>query len=64
MDIVIFCGGRGTRLSEKTKEVPKPLVEIGSFPILWHIMKIFGHYGHNRFLLGLGYKGDLIKDGF
>ncbi len=64
MDIVIFCGGRGTRLSEKTKEVPKPLVEIGSFPILWHIMKIFGHYGHNRFLLGLGYKGDLIKRWF
>ena len=64
MDIVIFCGGRGTRLSEKTKDSPKPLVEIGSFPILWHIMKIFGYYGHNRFLLGLGYKGNLIKKWF
>jgi len=64
MDVVLFCGGRGTRLSEKTKETPKPLVEIGEYPILWHIMKILSHYNHNRFILTLGYKGDLIKQWF
>ena len=64
MDVVIFCGGRGTRLSEKTKETPKPLVEIGDYPILWHIMKLFSHYGHDRFILTLGYKGDMIKQWF
>ncbi|MFC1741070.1 sugar phosphate nucleotidyltransferase [Nanoarchaeota archaeon] len=64
MDVVIFCGGRGTRLSEKTKETPKPLVEVGDYPILWHIMKLFSHYGHDRFMLTLGYKGDLIKQWF
>jgi len=64
MDVIILCGGRGTRLSEKTKETPKPIVEIGEFPILWHIMKIFDHYGFKRFLLALGYKGDDIKKWF
>jgi len=64
MDVVIFCGGRGTRLSEKTKNTPKPLVEVGQYPILWHIMKILSHYGHKRFILNLGYKGDLIKQWF
>jgi len=64
MDVVLFCGGRGTRLSEKTKEVPKPLVDIGDYPILWHIMKLVSHYGNNRFILTLGYKGDLIKQWF
>lgn len=61
MDVVIFCGGRGTRLSEKTAVIPKPLVKIGEQPILWHIMKIYSHFGHNRFILTLGYKGDEIR---
>lgn len=64
MDVVIFCGGRGTRLAEKTGIVPKPLVPIGDRPILWHIMKTYEHYGHRRFILTLGYKGEMIKDYF
>ncbi len=61
MDVVIFCGGRGTRLMEKTSIVPKALVNIGDKPILWHIMKNYSHFGHKRFVLTLGYKGDMIK---
>lgn len=64
LDIVIFCGGRGTRLSERTHQMPKPLIELGEFPVLWHIMKIYSHYNFNRFLLTLGYKGDMISDYF
>jgi len=64
MKVVILCGGRGTRLREETEIRPKPLVEIGSRPILWHIMKIYSHYGFKDFVLCLGYKGDLIKDYF
>ena len=64
MDAVILCGGKGTRLSEETSIKPKPLVEIGGKPILWHIMKYYSHYGVNRFILALGYKGDLIKQYF
>lgn len=64
MDIVIFCGGRGTRLSEKTRDLPKPLVEIGDYPIIWHIMKIFERFGHKRFILTLGYKGNMLKRWF
>jgi len=64
MDVVILCGGRGTRLSEKTDTIPKPLVEIGNQPILWHIMKFYSMYDYKRFILTLGYKGDLIKDWF
>ena len=60
LDVVIFCGGRGTRLSEKTREMPKPLIELGEYPILWHIMKIYSEYSCNRFVLTLGYKGDMI----
>ncbi|HTY52571.1 MAG TPA: sugar phosphate nucleotidyltransferase [Methanomicrobiales archaeon] len=63
-DVVIFCGGRGTRLSEKTREMPKPLIELGEYPILWHIMKIYGHHGLNRFVLALGYRGEMISDYF
>ncbi|MCQ1538464.1 glucose-1-phosphate cytidylyltransferase [Methanocalculus taiwanensis] len=63
-DIVIFCGGRGTRLSEKTREMPKPLIELGEYPILWHIMKLYSHYNLNRFILTLGYKGEMITDYF
>ena len=61
MDVIILCGGKGTRLSEETVTKPKPMVEIGGKPILWHIMKIYSHYGYNRFILALGYKGEQIK---
>jgi glucose-1-phosphate cytidylyltransferase len=64
MKVVIFCGGKGTRLNEETEFKPKPLVEIGGLPIIWHIMKLYAHYGHNEFILPLGYKGDLIKQFF
>ena len=64
MDVIILCGGKGTRLSEETSNKPKPMVEIGGKPILWHIMKIYSHYGINRFILALGYKGDQIKQYF
>jgi glucose-1-phosphate cytidylyltransferase len=62
--VVILCGGMGTRLREETEFRPKPLVEIGGKPILWHIMKIYSHYGFNDFVLCLGYKGQMIKDYF
>lgn len=64
MDVVILCGGRGTRLSEETVAKPKPMVEIGGMPILWHIMKIYSYFGFKRFILALGYKGDQIKQYF
>ena len=64
MDVVILCGGKGTRLTEETENKPKPLVEIGGYPILWHIMKIYSHYGFKRFILGLGCKGSYIKNYF
>ncbi len=61
MKAVILAGGMGTRLAEETDLRPKPMVEIGGHPILWHIMKHFGHYDFNEFYIALGYKGDLIK---
>ncbi len=64
LDVVIFCCGRGTRLSEKTHEMPKPLIELGEYPVLWHIMKIYSSFSFNRFILTLGYKGDMIIDYF
>jgi glucose-1-phosphate cytidylyltransferase len=64
MKVVILCGGQGTRLREETEVRPKPLVEIGGRPILWHIMKLYAQYGLNEFVLCLGYKGYLIKDFF
>lgn len=64
MKVVILCGGLGTRLKEETEFRPKPLVEIGGRPILWHIMKIYAHYGFKDFVLCLGYKGELIKEYF
>lgn len=60
--LVILCGGRGARLQEETVYRPKPLVEIGGMPILWHIMKWYSHFGVRRFVLCLGYKGEMIKD--
>ncbi len=60
--VVILCGGQGTRLREATERIPKPMVDIGGRPILWHIMKIYGAHGVTRFLLCLGYKSDAIKN--
>jgi len=62
--VVILCGGQGTRLREETEYRPKPLVEIGGRPILWHIMKIYSHYGFRDFILCLGYRGNMIKEYF
>ena len=62
--VVIFCGGKGTRLKEETEFKPKPMVTIGGRPILWHIMKIYAHYGYTKFILCLGYKGAGIKEYF
>ena len=62
--VVILCGGLGTRLREETEFKPKPMVKIGNRPILWHIMKIYAHYGFRKFILCLGYKGEMIKEYF
>jgi glucose-1-phosphate cytidylyltransferase len=64
MKVVIFAGGLGTRISEETDTRPKPMVEIGGKPILWHIMKIYSQYGFNDFVICLGYKGYMIKEYF
>ncbi len=64
MKVVIFAGGLGTRLMEETEARPKPMVEIGGKPILWHIMKIYEHYGFNDFVICLGYKAQMIKEYF
>lgn len=64
MKVVIFCGGYGTRLREHSDTIPKPLVDVGYRPILWHIMKYYAHYGHKEFILCLGYRSDMIKEYF
>ena len=64
MKVIILAGGKGTRISEETNLIPKPLVKIGKKPILWHIMKIYSTYGINDFVICLGYKGNLIKEYF
>ena len=64
MDVVILCGGQGARMREETEYRPKPMVEVGGRPLLWHIMRLFGHHGLHRFVLCLGYKGGMIKDFF
>lgn len=64
MKVVLFCGGLGTRLREHSDTIPKPLVNIGYRPILWHLMRYYAHYGHTEFILCLGYRGDLIRDYF
>lgn len=61
MKVVILAGGMGTRLAEETESRPKPMVEIGGYPIIWHIMKHYAHYGFNDFMVALGYKGEMIK---
>jgi glucose-1-phosphate cytidylyltransferase len=64
MKVVVFAGGLGSRLSEETESKPKPMVEIGGRPILWHIMKHYAHYGFDEFVIALGYRGDVIKRWF
>jgi len=64
MKVVLFCGGFGMRMREYSEAVPKPMVSIGYRPILWHVMKYYAHYGHNDFILCLGYKADIIKKYF
>src|SRR6185436_13426330 len=64
MKVVLFCGGFGTRLREHSDTIPKPMVTIGTRPILWHLMKYYAHYGHKDFIICLGYKGNVIKDYF
>lgn len=64
MKVVIFAGGMGSRLSEETAIIPKPMVEIGGMPIVWHIMKIYSHYGYKEFIICLGYKGHMIREWF
>jgi glucose-1-phosphate cytidylyltransferase len=61
MKVVLFCGGLGTRLGEYTETIPKPMVDIGYRPLMWHLMRYYAHYGHKDFILCLGYKGDYIK---
>lgn len=62
--VVIFCGGYGTRIREASESLPKPMIDVGGQPILWHIMKIYGYYGFRRFVLCLGYKGNDVKEYF
>jgi glucose-1-phosphate cytidylyltransferase len=64
MKVVLFCGGLGTRLREHSDTIPKPLVNIGARPIVWHLMRYYAHYGHKDFILCLGYRGDMIREFF
>ena len=64
MKVVLFCGGLGMRLREYSESTPKPMVNIGNRPILWHLMKYYAHFGHKEFILCLGWKGNVIKDYF
>lgn len=64
MKVVLFCGGLGMRLREVSEQIPKPMVPIGYRPILWHLMKYYSHFGHNEFILCLGYRADVVKNYF
>lgn len=64
MKVVLFCGGLGTRIREYSENIPKPMIPVGNQPILWHLMNYYGQYGHNDFILCLGYKANVIKDFF
>jgi glucose-1-phosphate cytidylyltransferase len=64
MKVVIFCGGLGVRMGEETQRIPKPMIEIGGRPILWHIMRYYATWGHSEFILCLGYKGEVVKEYF
>jgi len=62
--VVLFCGGLGMRMRDYSECIPKPMVPIGSRPILWHVMRYYAHYGHKDFILCLGYRGETIKSFF
>ncbi len=64
MKVVLFCGGLGTRLREHSDTIPKPLVNIGVRPIIWHLMRYYAHYGHTEFILCLGYRGEMVREYF
>jgi glucose-1-phosphate cytidylyltransferase len=64
MKVVLFCGGLGTRLREHSETIPKPLVNVGYRPMIWHLMRYYAHFGHKEFILCLGYRGDLIREYF
>ncbi len=64
MKVVLFCGGQGMRIREQSEHVPKPMINVGYRPILWHVMRYYAHFGHKDFVLCLGYKADTIKDYF
>ena len=64
MKVVLFCGGLGTRLREHSDTIPKPLVNVGYRPLIWHLMRYYAHYGHREFVLCLGYRGDMIREYF
>jgi glucose-1-phosphate cytidylyltransferase len=64
MKVILFCGGLGMRIKEAGENIPKPMVHVGDHPILWHIMKYYAHFGHNDFILCLGYRGEAIKNYF
>ena len=64
MKVVIFCGGYGVRMGEETRRIPKPMIEIGGKPILWHIMRYYAMWGHDDFILCLGYRGEVVKQYF
>ena len=64
MKVVLFCGGLGTRLRKHSDTIPKPLVNIGVRPIIWHLMRYYAHFGHTEFILALGYRGDMIREYF
>ena len=64
MKVVILCGGFGTRIRDVADDIPKPMIPIGGFPILWHVMKYYAYWGHSQFVLCLGYKGQVVKDFF
>ena len=64
MKVVIFCGGLGVRMGEETQRIPKPMIEIGGKPLLWHIMRYYSMWGHTEFVLALGYKSEVVKQYF
>ena len=64
MKVVLFCGGLGTRIREYSESIPKPMIPVGNQPILWHIMQYYSQYGHQDFVLCLGYKANIIKEFF
>lgn len=64
MKVVLFCGGLGTRLREHSSAIPKPLVNVGYRPIIWHLMRYYAHFGHTDFVLALGYRGDMVREYF